>query len=165
MNAILNGLLKIPGALIVLIVLFAVMFSPDGVEFGREVWPATPEYVSTLATIFGNCLWVGGIVAMVFAFLIVIADDSDIRRHVKDRAKRFTNEKDLLKHFQMTVGDYIVIYSGLVISFFAVGSGFWFSGSMTIALFAALLNLASKTREDVPFVANEMVRKKLWPAK
>ncbi len=115
------------------IILFIVLFSPNGLQLGTSLGDVHVFFI-TLAAIFGNLLWIVGLLAIIGAgFLLALTFFDDVMlKMVNEMKDKGTYSKMIKpKWYRIPITTITVM-----LALFSIGSGFWFFG--TAWLFTAV---------------------------
>ena len=122
---------------------FAVLFDPTTTAIGLKIF-SIPDFMLGIAEIFGNLIWLWGVVFFVFSILIsiLIFNEELIEKPIRKNIKEKIKQKDFNITPHTIVGDdgnvmfktlrwwhTILLFVAIIGSLIAIGSGFWFTGS------------------------------------
>lgn len=101
------------------------MFDKDGAGLGLALWPDTPAYVLTVSTLFGNLLWILGLMFGIYAAVVVlVVSEADTKQMAQWKAAM----KDKARGWKV-----ILPILGFGSAIFLIASGYWFTGSCWLA--------------------------------
>jgi len=144
---------NIVGNMIFLIVTFTFLFDPSEAALGLSLFPTIPTPFITTADIFGNMLWLLGVVYFMLSIIlaaVVFYDDvfeKTIKKSIKDTIK--SGETNITPNTIVdNSGDPLFpvlrwwtkvrLGVGTFAGFLCIGSGFWFTGTGWVICLAAI---------------------------
>jgi len=101
------------------------MFDKDGAGLGPALWPDTPTYVLTVSTLFGNLLWILGLMFAIYAAVVVLV--------VSEADNKQLAEWKVAMKGKPRGWKIILPIMGLASGLFLVASGYWFTGTAWLA--------------------------------
>lgn len=134
----------IVGSIIFLIVTFTFLFDPSEAALGLSIFPTMPTPFITMASIFGNMLWLLGVIYFMLSIILAVVVfyndifEKSIKKSIKDTIK--SGETNITPNTIIGSGGNplfptfkwwtkILLGVGTLTSFLCIGSGFWFTGT------------------------------------
>ena len=162
MEKILNTIMKAPGEPFLLLFSFAILFSSEGLAYGASVWSSVPQSVTDLATIFGNVLWLCGCVLIVIAASIFLNNDEDWKRALQELADKKKTAGEFIDELTLNSRSAVMLILSAFLSLFAIGSGFWFSGTCGLLFVSSMYYLFNTLNEHAPLIKQTMIYNGNW---
>ncbi len=147
---------------------FVILFDPTNLAIGTKLL-TLPDFVLGLAEIFGNLIWLLGVLFFILAswFVFIIVNEDEIKKITKDAVER-TSKHSITPHTiidkngnlmfpQRPLQTRVFLLINTICSFIAIGSGFWFTGTGWL-----LLIITSHVYRKVAVViAEDLIKEKL----
>ena len=97
------------------------LFDNDSVQYGVLLWPDVPSLVTGTATLFGNLLWIVGVLFAIYSTVVVIMVSEASKAQLAEW-KIAWQQNNELKRATLSL-------LGLTASLFLIASGYWFTGT------------------------------------
>jgi len=119
-----------------------ILFDPDGMQLGLQLWPTISHWVVGTAEFLGNFLWLLGLLFLVSAALLaaIVAYFDEFEKHMKGKIRSTYKEtgKITSKNDIFSLQTKIMLAVNGVMAIIATGSGYWFYGPSTLAFVVAI---------------------------
>lgn len=134
---------------------FTILFDPTNLALGTKLF-ILPDFMLGLAEIFGNIIWVLGVlflivIMVIMVIMVALFSDEDLRKTIRDGVDRAIERgEDNITPYTITnkKGDVIVgkfewrhkilFPISCASAIIAMGSGFWFTGTTWLLLLLLL---------------------------
>jgi len=107
------------------VAIFTFMYDPSALNMGGSIHPL-PNWLVGIATIFGNVMWIWGLLLMLLACIFTISSFVDDGAAVVQASHDSANETTITPSTQWLAT--LLLYTSGIVGIIGLGSGFWFTG-------------------------------------
>jgi len=125
--------------------MFAVLFDPTEFNLGAELITNISPIASGIAEVIGNVLWIFGSINLLVVIILglLLFNEDALKAAFKTFDKR-TSEYYIIK-LTFLRKSWVILVS--CFHLFAIGSGFWFTGTTSLILLCLIVCFRAKCRE------------------